>query len=320
MRTPGPGSEPSAALGGPGWQPRLSVHRDEFGPGRPWTACGYRSEVGTLRSVLLARPPDSISAVLDPASALFDRRVDVARMRVQADLVADAYRSAGIQVHFTDPGPLALPNIVFLRDLFFVTPEGAVIGRAATAQRSGEERYAAAALAALGIPILRTVTGGATFECADALWLDPANVVVGIGFRTSPTGAAVLAEVLEPQGVTVIPVPLGPGVQHLLGSLAFLDRDLVALASWAARPELRGLLRDRGYRAIELEPTPDVVVGRGMNVVALSPGRVLMPAGADSVSRQFRAAEVDVVQVEVGEYLVAAGGVGCLTGILHRDL
>lgn len=319
MSVPGPGSERSATLGGTGWQPRLSVHRDEFGPDRPWTACGYRSEVGTLRSVLLARPPDSLSAVMDPASALFDRHVDVVRMRAQAELVADAYRSAGVQVHLTDPGPLAPPNIVFLRDLFFVTPEGAVIGRTAAAQRSGEERYAAAALAAIGIPILRTVTGGATFECADALWLDPANVMVGIGFRTSRAGAAVLAEVLAPQGVTVIPVPLEPGVQHLLGSLAFLDRDLVALAGWMASPELRGLLRDFGYRAIELEPTPDVVVGRGMNVVALSPGRVLMPARADSILRRFRAAEVDVVQVEVREYLAAAGGVGCLTGILHRD-
>lgn len=319
MKTLAPGSERSATLGGPGWKPRLSVHRDEFGPGRPWTACGYRSETGPLRSVLLARPPDSVRAIADPASALFDRQVDVGRMRAQADLVADAYRGAGVQVHLADPGPLAPPNVVFLRDLFFSTPEGAVIGRTATAQRSGEERYAAAALAALGIPILRTVTGGATFECADALWLDPATVVVGVGFRTSRAGAAVLAEVLEPQGATVIPVPLGPGVQHLLGSLVFLDRDLVALASWASGPELRWLLRDRGYRAIELEPTPEVVTGRGMNVVALSPGRVLMPAGADGVWRRFRSEGIDVVRVEVGEYLAAAGGVGCLTGILHRD-
>jgi len=319
MRHQVPGSERSATLGGPGWRPRITAHRDEFGPGRPWTTCGYCSEVGTLRSVLLARPPESLGAVGAPASALFDRHVDVGRMRAQAELVADAYQGAGVQVHLTDPGPLAPPNIVFLRDLLFVTPEGAVIGRAASAQRSGEERYAAAALAALGIPILRTVTGGATFECADALWLDPANVVVGVGFRTSPEGAAVLAEVLAPQGVTVTPVPLGPGVQHLLGSVVFLDRDLAAVASWAARPELRGLLRDRGYRVIELEPCPDMLVGRGMNVVALSPGRVLMPAGADGVLRRFRAAGVDVVPVEVGEYLAAGGGIGCLTGILRRD-
>jgi len=260
-----------------------------------------------------------VAVVDDPASALFSAQVDVTAMRAQTELVAAAYREAGVDVHVFDPGEQAPPNVVFLRDLFFVTPEGAVVGRPASAQRAGEERYAAAALASLGIPILRTVTGTATFEGADALWLDPDTVVVGIGFRTSPAGAAVLAEALAPQGITVTTVPLGPGVQHLLGSLVFLDRDLVALAEWAASAELRALLRDRGYRTIDLPPVPDVLVGRGMNVVATAPGQVLMPAGAPSVRARFDAEGVEVTEVDVGEYLSAAGGVGCLTGILRRD-
>ena len=45
--------------------------------------------------------------------------------------------------------------------------------RPASTVRAGEERYVAAALGALGVPILMSVHGNGTFEGADAMWAAP---------------------------------------------------------------------------------------------------------------------------------------------------
>jgi N-dimethylarginine dimethylaminohydrolase len=201
-----------------------------------------------------------------------------------------------------------------------MTPGGAVVARMASAQRAGEERHAALALATAGFPILATVAGTATFEGADALWFDPGTVVVGTGFRTSGGGVSAVRAVLRDQGVDVVEVPLGPGVQHLLGAVTLLDERLAAIHATGATPQLRELLSRRGYRLVEFPVDRELTEGRGMNFVTLGPRRVLMPAGCPAARRRLESAGVDVECVEIGEYLKAAGGLGCLTAILTRDL
>jgi N-dimethylarginine dimethylaminohydrolase len=313
------GSDPPATLGGPGWQPRLQAHADEVRDGRIWSACGYRSEVAVLRQVLLAWPPDRMADIGDPARWLMNERVDLAALRDQTTKVRDAFLAAGVDVLLDTATIDAPPNVIFMRDLCLVTPHGAIVARAASAQRAGEERYAAAALARAGIPILATVTGTATFEGADALWLDPGTVMLGVGRRTNAAGAAAVTRLLGDQGVRVLPVPLSPQVQHLLGAVAFLDEGLAAVYAAAAPDELRRLLASRGYRVIELPASPDLVRRRGMNLVTLAPGRVLMPSRCPAIRRDLEAAGVETRDVEVGEYVKAAGALGCLTAIVRRD-
>jgi N-dimethylarginine dimethylaminohydrolase len=245
--------------------------------------------------------------------------VDLGAMRAQAEAIGEAYRRNEVEVHVMHPSPSAPPNIIFMRDLFFMTPSGAVLGRMASQQRAGEERHVARALAWAGFPILRTVTGRATFEGADALWLDDETVVIGVGFRTNGSGAEVVRDVLREQRIRAVTVPLGTGVQHLLGSTVFLDERLAAIDSSAVDGRLRDLLRERDYELIEFEPTAELLTGRGMNVVTIAPRHVLMPAGAPSIRRKFEVFDVEVEEIETGEYLKAAGGIGCLTGILCRE-
>jgi N-dimethylarginine dimethylaminohydrolase len=259
-----------------------------------------------------------MAAISDHAAELMSGPVDPAVMSAQAEAIADTYRGHGVTVYQWTPPDSCPPNVVFQRDLFFMTPQGAVLARPASEQRAGEERHTAAALAAAGFPILRTLTGRATLEGADALWLDRGTVIVGVGFRTNRAGAAALREVLASQRVDVVEVPLGPGVQHLLGSVVFLDRDLAAVRPDTLTEPLRRVLAERGYRLLEFGPTDEVVCGRGMNVVPLGPRRVVMPAGAPGTRRSFVAAGVDVIEVGMGEYVRAAGGLGCVTGILAR--
>ena len=186
--TPVKRSFAAAAYGGEGWSPRTTTLRQEIGS--VWTACGLTSEWSPLRSVLLHRPGAELLQVDDPDGANMLAPVDLPLAQRQHDLMARAYREAGVAVHYVEPADAALPNLMFVADLMFMTPEGAIVGRPASTVRAGEERFVARRLAALGIPILRSLRGGGTFEGADAAWIDEGTALVATGLRTNAEGAA----------------------------------------------------------------------------------------------------------------------------------
>jgi len=52
--------------------------------------------------------------------------------------------------------------------------------------------------------------------------------------------------------------------------------------------------------------------------VALRPREVLMPDGCPSIRDELERVGVTTHVVAIDEYIHAAGGIGCLTGILER--
>ena len=304
--------------GGAGWQGRAQTHSDDLTEGNVWGRCGARSEVAALRRVLLFEPPLSLAQIEDPDAYLMLDRVDLDQIRTQTDAIEAFYAVQGAEViRFRAPDE-APPNLIFARDLFFMTPEGAVLARPAAAQRAGEARFAAQALSEAGVPILRSVVGAATFEGADALWLDPDTVLVGVGRRTNWEGYRTLREVLVRQGVEAIAVDVPRGSQHLLGVVNFIDEDLAAVWSERLPRVVRGFLAGRGVSLIECATDDEFLVGRGMNFVTVGPRALVMPAGCPGMQARFEAAGVTVHTLDISEYLKAAGGLGCLTGIVHR--
>ena len=316
--TPGPDLDQVATHGGPGWRPRTASHGEEIAEGAPWSPYAVSSEVAPLKAVLLAEPGDELEFEEDPDVHLMLERVDVETIRAQAEGVAEAYRAEGVEVHSFRSERTPPPNLIFMRDLFFMTPEGAVLARPAALQRAGEERFAAEALTRAGVPILRTLRGRSTFEGADALWLDSETVMVGVGLRTNDEAFVELKELLATLGVRARAVPMPQGVQHLLGVVNLIDGDLAALHGGRAPSRLKVFLASHGVETLTLPPGEELDQGRGLNFVTLAPRRVLMPAGCPGVRGQLEEAGVDVVEAEVGEYLKAAGALGCLTGILSR--
>lgn len=312
------GSEPwlAATLGGPAWQPRRRDHVEELGD--LWAACGCRSEVGPLRAVLLSWPGDEL-AVADADRWLMLGPIDVARMQRQAEGIARAYAELGVSVTMYRPARRPPPNLIFLRDLFFMTPEGAIVGRTGSEPRAGEERFATEALAQVGVPILATVHGCGTFEGADAIWLSPDCVLLAAGRRTNEAGRRHVAGVLRDLGIDTRLVELPEQTQHLVGVVNLLDADLAAVDASKITAPLRGILREHGYRLLELPADEELIRRRGMNFVAVGPARVLMPANCPGTRGRLEAEGVTVREVEIGEYLQAAGGLACLTGILARQ-
>lgn len=308
----------AAAYGGKGWSPRTDTMRQEMGG--LWGDWGVAAEWAPLRAVLLHRPGTEIkSAPDDPNAVQMLAAVDFERMRREHDALAEAYRSAGVTVHYLEPVTAPPPNTIFMRDLFFMTPEGAVLARPASTVRAGEEVRVARRLADLDIPILRSVRGAGTFEGADALWMDENTVLLTTGLRTNDEGATQVQALLEEMGVEVVRVDLPYGTMHLLGTVNFADRDLAVVWPGRVPHKVVKLLRARGLEVLWLPNDQETIPGMALNFVALGPRRVLMPAGCPQTRAMYQAAGIECIEVEIDELRKAAGGMGCLTGILSRE-
>jgi len=307
----------AAAYGGTGWTPRETSLRQEIGS--LWGTCGVASEWTTLRAVLLHRPGAELRSSTNPDAVSMLAPLDVERAQKQHDALTDAYRAADVAVHYIDPEKPPSPNLMFVADLVFMTPEGAILGRPASRIRAGEERWVACRLAALGIPILCSIRGSGTFEGADAAWVDSGTVLLATGLRTNPEGAGQAQAVLEAMGIDVIRVGLPYGAMHLMGTLRFASSDLAIARRGRVPFDAVQALRDREI-AVHFAPDDrEVVEGLALNVVTLGPGRVLMPSGNPTTQAFYEGLGVACETLATDELHKAAGGIGCLTGVLQRE-
>jgi N-dimethylarginine dimethylaminohydrolase len=208
---------------------------------------------------------------------------------------------------------------MFVADLMFMTPEGVILGRPASTVRAGEEQWVARRLADLGIPILCSVRGKGTFEGADALWIDPQTALLATGLRTNAEGATQVTSLLHEMGIEVIQVGLPYGAMHLMGTLRFADQDLAI--AWPGRVPYAVVeaLRAREYTVVFIPDEGEAVRGMALNFVTLGLRRILMAAANPVTQAFYEEAGITCQTVEVGEILKAAGGIGCLTGILERE-
>src|SRR5688572_30999156 len=100
-----------SAYGGAGWQPRSRSLGEEIGA--LWGACGMATEWGRLRAVLLHRPGDELAASVDFEAVNMIEPLDIARAQEQHDAMAQAYRDAGVVVHYAEPDAPPRPNQMF---------------------------------------------------------------------------------------------------------------------------------------------------------------------------------------------------------------
>lgn len=308
--------EQTAAYQGRGWQQRV---RDPRGV---WAPFAVNSEYAPLQAIILYTPRQELRNIRQPLHVQHLAPVVLPALRRQMRALAATYRRLGVRVIDLEPesrlGEVP-PNLMFLRDLFFQTPGGAVLARMASRVRAGEEKFAAAALAGHAAMLRASISGPGLFEGADALWLTPRLVAVGVGARTNRTGYLQLKRILGAQGIACASVTMPKGVQHLLGLLQIVDRDLAVLRTAKAPASLPRLLKKLGYRVIEVEETDEVRVKLGFNFVTVRPRQIVMPAGCPELKARLEAAGIKTLaEVDISQMCNAAGGIGCVTGILSR--
>ncbi len=307
-----------AAYGGENWSPRTQTHRAEINT--LWGGLQVNSEWQPLQSVLLHPPGPELTAIENPEAAQLLEIPNWELAKSQHEAIAQAYRDLKIDVHYVEPAGQASPNQIFCADLFFMTPEGAILARPASTVRAGEERWVARRLADLGIPILRTLNGNAVFEGADAHWLDQETVLIGRGLRTNDEAIGQISAVLAAMGVEAIAIDLPIGTMHLMGILRFLDRDLALV--WPYRLAWKGIeaLKARGYQIAFIPDETEASHNGALNFVTTGPRRVLLSAGNPVTQDFLENLGVTCQTVAVAELHKAAGGIGCLTGVLGRQI
>jgi len=298
---------------------------------RDWGAdWGCDDDVSPLRTVLVRRPGDEwngvradcwdegAQALVDPERLWFwESRAlpDPARMGAEHDGLVAALRNEGVEVVDGGPMPAKLMNAVYVRDPMCVVRGGAVIGRMGPLMRRGEERFATQAVAALGMPVLRTISGTGMLEGGTLIKITPRVYAFGASIRCNPEGARQLAEVLAPLGVELIVVPLAGWSIHLDGHLSMVDRDK-ALCDVRRLPYwFVDRLRELGIDLIEVLPEEDWAV----NGLVVRPGRLLLSEGNPRTVERLGRRGVEVVEVAYDEIQRGGGGIHCTTMELRRE-
>ncbi len=308
----------TAAYGGDGWSPRTRSHREELG--RLWSACGIDSEWRPLRQILVHRPGKEADIAPDQVNALqFAENLDLEKACAEHDAMVETYRSHGVTVHYLDAGADATPNLLYCADLSAMTPEGAILARPASTVRAGEEIRVARTLSALGIPVVRILTGHAVFEGADLMWVDEKTAVAGRGLRTNQAAIDQITEVLGSMGIAVHAFDLPWGCMHFMGMMRRVDCDLAFV--WPRRTPhgLVALLESRGTKVLPLADLDEAMGNMAFNFVVLGPRKIILPAGSPNTMAAYEKLGITCIPVSVNELRKANGAMGCMTGILERE-
>ncbi|MGW4798648.1 dimethylarginine dimethylaminohydrolase family protein [Nonomuraea sp. NPDC004297] len=294
--------------------------------GRRW---GAADEVSPLRTVLVRPPSSGLSkitaeawdpragALVDPDRRWYWRGDQAPDLRLAAEqhaALVSALRAEGIEVVEAPELPEHTKS-VYTRDPMLTVPGGAVITRLAPRMRRGEEASVTRTVAALGMPILGTITGTGLAEGGTFVKLRRDLAVFGVSIRCNPEGARQLAGILEPLGIEVVPVPLPGYTIHVDGQFHMVDHDL-ALANTHRLPyEFLARLDSLGIKVVS--PHPDEQYA--CNSLTVRPRRLLFPAHCVRTADRLAAEGVEIVPVPYDEILKNGGGIHCSTMELVRD-
>jgi N-dimethylarginine dimethylaminohydrolase len=278
-------------------------------------------EPGAGQRVLLARvvlDAGEAGALVDPDGHWYwtDRAApDLQRVADEhAGLVA-ALRAEGVTVDVAPSMGAAFTKAIYTRDPLVTTPHGAIIGRMGVRMRRGEEPDITRLVADLGMPIVGTITGTGTLEGGSYSKLRPDLHVLGTSIRCNQEGARQLRTLLGLMDIELLVVPVPGWSIHIDLHLALVDHDRALVDAERLPYDFLVGLREMGFELIEADPTE----AWGLNLLCLSPGRVLMAEGSPRSAQKLAKAGVEVVEIPYSEIQKNGGGVHCSTMELVRD-
>jgi N-dimethylarginine dimethylaminohydrolase len=241
---------------------------------------------------------------------------DLAKLHAQHDGLLAALEANGVEVIRAE-GEAAphLSRPIYTRDPLLTVPGGAVIGRMAPGMRRGEERLVTQAVAALGMPILATITGTGLVEGGSFVKLAPGIAAYGTSVRCNEQGARQLEDVCRRMGIELLIVPMTGWSIHLDGHLGMLDADK-ALVDVPGLPYwFLERLRELGIEAIPCPHGEEWAI----NSLVLRPGVVLMADGYPRARELLEQRGIEVVAVPYDEVQKGGGGVHCSIMELVRE-
>jgi N-dimethylarginine dimethylaminohydrolase len=298
---------------------------------RVWGArWGANSEVGRLRAVLMRRPGSelerirlggwnpAVRALVDPEEGWYwesDTPPDLSLVGEQFDGLVATLEAEGVAVHFAEAISPRFSKAMYMRDPLVTVPGGAIIGRLAPRMRRGEEQSVTRAVASLGMPILRTITGSGLVEGGSFVKLTPKVASFGTSIRCNDEGARQLEEALRWLGIELLVVPLGGFSIHLDGAFGMVDVDKALVHAPGLPYWFLERLSELGIELIWCHPDELWAI----NSLALSPGRVLMCDRYPHTAERLERRGIEVVAIPYDEIQKNGGGIHCSTMELIRD-
>ena len=285
-----------------------------------------QSDVGMLQSVLLkhARHAFRDAATVEAAwrGLNYLAPPDPGRAAAEYDRFAALIEEAGARIHWLPQDDVTGLDSLYVRDASIPSSGGMILCNMGKAARATEPAAQGEAFRSLGIPVAGAVTGAAKIEGGDVVWLDPATLAVGRGYRTNDEGIRQLRAILG-GGIDVVVAHLphwrGPAdVFHLMSILSPIDRDLALVYSPLLPVPFRDLLLSRGFDLVEV---PDEEFeSMGCNVLALAPRRCLMLDGNPVTRTRLEQAGAQVAVFSGDEICrKGSGGPTCLTRPILRS-
>lgn len=288
---------------------------------------GLNTEYNILKSVLLYKPGAEVNNHPDPKSIFQNAPINAIMLQDEFDNIISTYQKLGVDVQMIDAtpmdnGPDYKWNMMYCRDLFFMTPEGAILSNMFPVVRKGEVKYAKRSLEKKGIPVLYTINGDGTFEGADALWIDKKHVIIGVGSRTNMSAFEQIKKCLNKMNIDCEVLPFcKTKTQHLLGTLQIVDERLVLLRHEIIDKALPVFLKANKFSIIYIDEKKEVQEKQAMNIVTVAPNKIIMPAGCPETKKSFEDAGIEVTaEIKIHELMKGAGGLACATGIISREL
>ena len=278
--------------------------------------------IAPVQTVLVRRPDEAFGAA-DPALWHYTDQPYLPLAQQEHDAFVNTLLGRGVEVVYHDAPLRDRADAIFVHDPALLTDRGAIILRMGKALRVGEEDALEMTLRRLGVPILYRLSGAATAEGGDLMWLDERTLCVGLGFRTNAAGLAQLGEALAGSGVDLIPVQLpyfeGPDAcLHLMSLISMVDHDLAVVYRPLLPVPFFQLLEARGVELIDV--SDEEFATMGTNVLALGPRDCLMLDHNHQTRAALEAAGCRVTVYRGDELsLKAEGGATCLTRAILRE-
>jgi N-dimethylarginine dimethylaminohydrolase len=287
---------------------------------------GLKSEYKKLNSVLLYKPGKEIHNYPDPAEIQQLRPIDHDLISAEYKNIIATFEKHGVTVVQIDPTPINDDrwyqyNMMYCRDLLFMTPQGAILSNMANSTREHEVLYAERTLKNNNIPILHKIDDDGRFEGADALWVNEKLVVVGVGNRTNSSAFQQIRTQLSKMDVECVALPsYQTKTQHILGTVQFVDNNLVLVRYEITDLEVIRFLEYHNFTVIKVPDNIEVRTKQAMNIVTVSPRNIIMTADCPETKSIFQNAGLTIAaELDLTQMISGAGGLACATGILARE-
>jgi len=305
------------------------------------------SMVGALECVLVCSP--RTAGWNQPERAARWRELgflhppDFSTAQAQHEEMCRQLEAAGAEVVEAPPAVDLSLDAVYAHDALLPTDFGLIVMHPGKPNRVSEGKHQAFLCSRLGVfgpgwlldpsqltpgldvlgPAMQVkIVPPGTTEAGDMVWLREKTLLIGHGYRTNAAGIKQMRNLLAPMGVEVLsaPLPYGPGPSaclHLMSLISLLDEQTALVdLSWLA-VETVELLRARGYRFIEIEPSERDTLA--CNVLSLGRKRLLALEENQKTNEKLRQAGFDVRTFPGSELcLNGSGGPTCLTRPLRR--